>query len=147
MSQYNPVWSQSNCRSPWPTFHSPVFFPFILKSIWCLKIVMDYPVWHQNKCSSEWPIFLAPVILLLSFFSYGLWVSMTQSWSDFTLTYTFAFLLEVINWVHFILGSWNLLCYLPDLTLQLCARVASRSCPVVRLGIRMYNRSDWAYGK
>ena len=66
--------------------------------------------------------------------SYGLWVSMTQSWSDFTLTFTFVFLLEVITWLSFILGSWICYATYPDLNLHLCARVAPGSCPRVRLG-------------
>ena len=31
----------------------------------------------------------------------------------FALTFTSAFLLDVITWVPFVLGSWNLVCYFP----------------------------------
>ena len=41
----------------------------------------------------------------------GLGVKMYNG-SDFTKTYTSAFLLEVIGLVPFMLGSWNLVCYL-----------------------------------
>ena len=51
-------------------FHGPVIWPFILKVIWCMNILIwGYDsvwldVWPQNKCRSLWPIFHCPVILL-----------------------------------------------------------------------------------
>ena len=67
---------------------------------------------------------------------------MTRSWSDFTLTFMSVFLLVVITWVPFMPKKvWNLVCYLPELNLYLYARVAPRSCPRVRLGVRMYSRA------
>ena len=56
-------------RSAWPIFHGPVFLPYILKTIWCMNIILwDYElvwpdVWPQNKWRSLWPIFHGPVIL------------------------------------------------------------------------------------
>ena len=56
-------------RSAWPIFHSPVILPYILKTIWCMNIILwDYKpvwpdVWPQNKCRSLWPILYGPVIL------------------------------------------------------------------------------------
>ena len=56
-------------RSAWPLFHGPVILPYILKTIWCLYIILwDYEsvwleVWPKNKCRSLWPIFYGPVIL------------------------------------------------------------------------------------
>ena len=56
-------------RSAWPIFHGPVILPYILKTIWCMNIILwDYElvwpdVWPQNKCRSLWPIFHSPVIL------------------------------------------------------------------------------------
>ena len=56
-------------RSARPIFHSPVNLPYILKTIWCMNIILwDYEaVWPdvgpQNKCRSLWPIFHVPVIL------------------------------------------------------------------------------------
>ena len=56
-------------RSAWPIFHSPVILAYILKSIWCMYILLwEYEsvwleVWPQNKCRSMWPIFHGPVIL------------------------------------------------------------------------------------
>ena len=41
----------------------------------------------------------------------------------FTFKFTSRFLLKVITLVPFMLGSWNLVCCLPDLNLQLCAGV------------------------
>ena len=56
-------------RSAWPIFHSPVILPYILKTIWCMYIILwEYEsvwpnIWPRNKCSSLWPIFHGPVIL------------------------------------------------------------------------------------
>ena len=61
------IWPQNKCRSLWPIFHGPVSLPYILKTIWCMNIVLwDYDsvwpyVWPQNK--SRWPAFHGPVIL------------------------------------------------------------------------------------
>ena len=50
-------------------FHGPVILPYILKTIWCMNIILwDYEsewhdIWPQNKCKSLWPIFHGPVIL------------------------------------------------------------------------------------
>ena len=35
----------------------------------------------------------------------------------------------------------------PDLNLQLCARVGSASCPRMELVIKIFNRSESAFGK
>ena len=65
-------------RSAWPVFHrvvilpnfdGEVILPYILKTIWCMYIILcDYEsIWPevspQNKCRSLWPIFHGPVIL------------------------------------------------------------------------------------
>ena len=50
-------------------FHGPVILPCILKTIWCMNIMLwgyvsVWPdIWPQNKCTSLWPIFHGPVIL------------------------------------------------------------------------------------
>ena len=52
-----------------PIFHGPVILCFILRTIWCVNIILgDYgsvwpEVWPQNKCMSLWPIFHGPLIL------------------------------------------------------------------------------------
>ena len=52
------------CRSLWPIFHGPVILPYILKTVWCMNIILrDYEsvwpdVWPQNKCRSLWPYFM-----------------------------------------------------------------------------------------
>ena len=73
---YESVWSDSwpkiKCRSLWTIFHGPVIICYILKTIWCMIIIVwDYgSVWHsslpQNKCRSVWPIFHGPVLYLIS---------------------------------------------------------------------------------
>ena len=56
-------------RSAWPIFHGSVIIPYILKTIWCMYIILwkyesVWPdVWLQNKCRSLWPIFHGPLIL------------------------------------------------------------------------------------
>ena len=56
-------------RSAWPIFHGPVILPYILKTIWCMYIILwEYEsvwssIWPQIKCRSLWPIFHGPVIL------------------------------------------------------------------------------------
>ena len=60
---------KSKCRSLWTIFHGLVILCYILKTTWCMTIIVwDYgSVWHsilpQNKCRSFWPIFHSPVIL------------------------------------------------------------------------------------
>ena len=56
-------------RSAWPIFHGPLILPYILKTIWCMYIILlEYEtvrpsIWPQNKCRSLWPIFHGPVIV------------------------------------------------------------------------------------
>ena len=56
-------------RSAWPILHGPVILPYILKTIWCMNIILwdNESVWHdvwpQNKCRSLWLVFHGPVIL------------------------------------------------------------------------------------
>ena len=53
----------------WPIFYGPVILPCILKTIWCMNIIIwNYEsvqpeIWPQNNCRSLWPIFHGPVIL------------------------------------------------------------------------------------
>ena len=70
MSRYDPTFDRKiKCRSLWPIFHGPLILPYILKTIWCINIILwDYEsvwpdVWPRNKCRSLWPIFHCPVIL------------------------------------------------------------------------------------
>ena len=63
------AWPQSKRRSLWPIFHGPVILCCILKTIWCMYIILSeygsvWPeVWPQNKCRSLWPIFHGLVIV------------------------------------------------------------------------------------
>ena len=67
MSQYDPTFDLKINRSWWPIFHGPLILPYILKTIWCMNIILwdnesVWPdIWPQNK--SLWPIFHRPVIL------------------------------------------------------------------------------------
>ena len=57
------------CRSAWLIFHGLVILPYILKTFWCMNIILwDYEsvwleVWPQNKCRSLWPMFHGSVTL------------------------------------------------------------------------------------
>ena len=68
-SVWHNIWPQNKCRSLWPIFHGPAILPYILKTVWCMNIILhDYEsvwpdIWPQNKCRSLWPIFHGPVIL------------------------------------------------------------------------------------
>ena len=52
----------------WPVFHGPLILPYILKTVWCMNIILrDYEsvwpdIWPKNKWSL-WPIFHGPLIL------------------------------------------------------------------------------------
>ena len=47
------------------------------------------------SCSSDFALYLEE-FMICKHYTYGLWVSMTWSWSDFILTFRSMFLLEVI---------------------------------------------------
>ena len=78
------VWPQNKYRSLWPIFHGQVILRYILKTIWCMNIILwDYrslwpDFWPKNKCRSMWPIFHGPVISLISPRLFGAWVSYFQ---------------------------------------------------------------------
>ena len=70
ISQYDPTFDLKNkCRSLWPIFYGPVILPYILRTIWCMSIILwDYgsvlpDIGPQNKFRSLWPIFHGPVRL------------------------------------------------------------------------------------
>ena len=84
MSQYDLTWPPNICRSLWPIFHGPLNLPFILKTVWCMNIILsDYElVWHniwpRNKCRSLWPLFHGPVIL--PYILNSIWWRMSHFW-------------------------------------------------------------------
>ena len=39
-SVWHNIWPQNKCRSLWPIFHGPVILPYILKTVWCLNIIL-----------------------------------------------------------------------------------------------------------
>ena len=61
---------------------------------------------------------------------------------EFTLTFMSTNLFEFLTWIPFMLGKWNLVCYLPrrkSSTLW----VAPRPCLGVRLGVKKYESSEY----
>ena len=80
-------------RSARPVFHGPVILPYILKTIWCMNIILwDYEsvlpdMWPQNKCRSLWPIFHGPVISLISWRLFDVWTSYFGIMSQYDRTF------------------------------------------------------------
>ena len=70
-------WTHNKYISLWPIFYGPVIFRYILKTIWCMIIILwDYgsvwpDVWPKNICRSMWPICHGPVTL--SYISKTIW--------------------------------------------------------------------------
>ena len=69
-------------RSAWPIFQDPLILPYILKTIWCMYIILlEYEsvwpdVWPQIKCRSLWPIFHGPVIVHCTLKTISVWTSL-----------------------------------------------------------------------
>ena len=49
MSRYDPMFDLKINVGNWPIFHGPVILPYILKTVWCMKIILpDYEyVWRR----------------------------------------------------------------------------------------------------
>ena len=47
MNQYDPTFDLNKCRSLWPIFHGQVILHYVLKTFWCMNIILwDYvSVW------------------------------------------------------------------------------------------------------
>ena len=118
-------------RSAWPIFPSPVILPYILKTIWCMNIILwDYEsvwpnVWPQNKCRSltQWSIFHGPVILLYILKTiwymntilrnYELWPDVWPQnicrtlWPIFHGPVILPDIFKTIQWLNIILGDYE----------------------------------------
>ena len=79
MSQYDPMFDLKINAGNCDIFHGPVVLPYILKTIWCMNIIIwDYEsvwpkVWPQNKYRSLWPIFHGPVNLRYILKTFDIW--------------------------------------------------------------------------
>ena len=56
----------------WPIFHGPVILPYICKTIWWMKIILDLMDQCDTKIdhikyTGQWPTFHGPVILLYNY--------------------------------------------------------------------------------
>ena len=113
------IWPQNKCRSLWPIFHFPVILPYILKSIWCMNIIL----WNYETVWQDiWPkinvghcdlYFLVQWFYLVSWrlfdiiyehHTIGLWVSMTRCLTSKYLLDTDLYFM--VQW--FCLISWKL---------------------------------------
>ena len=60
---------ENKSESLWPIFHGSGILPYILKTVWCLNMMLWgnesvwLDAWPQNKSGSLWPIFHGSVIL------------------------------------------------------------------------------------
>ena len=105
------VWPQKNCRSLWPIFHGPVILPYILKTIWCMNILLqDYDQTFdlKNKSRSLWPVFHGPVILPCILKTFDVWTSYFWIMSQYDLKINVGHcdLYFMVQW--FCLISWSL---------------------------------------
>ena len=86
MSQYDPTFDLKINVGHYDIFHGPVILPYILKTVWCMNIILqDYEsvwpdIWPKNKCRSLWPIFHGPVIL--SYILKTIWYMNTILWYE-----------------------------------------------------------------
>ena len=79
------TWSltPNKCRSQWPIFLASVILPYILKSIWCIINI----ILMDYESDAKLVRFYIDIYICVSFGDHNL--------------------------VTFMLGSWNLVCYLP----------------------------------
>ena len=80
------VWPQNKCRSLWPIFHGSVILPCILKTIWCMNIIIrDYEsVWPdvdlKNICHCDLH-FMVHWFCVISWWLFDIWTSYSV-WPD-----------------------------------------------------------------
>ena len=114
ISQYDRMFDLKINVGHWPIFHGPLILLYILKTIWCMNIILwDYEsVWHdiwpQNKCRSLWPIFHGPVILPYIWRLFDIWTPYfgIMSQYDLRIFVTPCDLYFMVQW--FCLISWKL---------------------------------------
>ena len=99
-------------RSAWRIFHGPEILPYILKTIWCMNMILwDYEsvwpdVWPQNKC------FMVQWFCLLSWKLFDVWTSYFGIMSQYDPTFDLKInvghcdLYFMVQW--FCLISWRL---------------------------------------
>ena len=75
------VWPQNKCRSLWPIFHGPVILPYILKTFWCMNIILrDYEsvwwdIWPQKNVGHCDLYFMVQWLFLISWRLFDVWTS------------------------------------------------------------------------
>ena len=81
MSHYDTTFDKKNkCRSLWPICHGPVILPCMLKTLWCMNIILqDYEsvthdIWPNNKCHFEL-YFMVHWFCLISWKLFSGWTS------------------------------------------------------------------------
>ena len=106
-------------RSAWPIFQGPVILPYILKTIWCMYIILlEYEsvwpdVWPQIKCTSLWPIFHGPAIVHCALKTICVWTSLFGIMNQYDPTHDLKInvghcdLYFMVQW--FCVVSWRLI--------------------------------------
>ena len=96
MSQYDPTFDlKINVGHCDLYFMVQWFLPYILKTIWCMSIILwDYEsvwpnIWSQNKCRFLWPIFHGAVILSFILKTVYVWTSLFGIMSQYDRTFDF----------------------------------------------------------
>ena len=98
------------CKIQNAIFHGPVILSYILKTIWCMYIILwDYEsvwpkVWPQNKCRSLWRIFCGPVILPCTLKLFDVWTSLFGIMIQYDPTFDFK--LNVGGCYLYFMGKW-----------------------------------------
>ena len=100
-------------RSPWPIFHSPVILPYILKTIWCMTIILwDYEFHLKIDIGHCDLYFMVQWFCLKSWRLFGVWTSYFRNMSQYDTTFDLKInvghcdLYFMVQW--FCLISWRL---------------------------------------
>ena len=83
------VWPKNKCRSLWHIFHGPVILPYILKTIWCMNILIwDFEsVWPEINVGHCDLYFMVQWFCLISWRLFGVWTSLFGIMNQYDLTF------------------------------------------------------------
>ena len=96
--------------SAWPIFHCPVILPYILKTIWCVYIILwDYDsvwpkVWSKINVGHCDLYFMVQWFCLVSWRLFDVWTSLFGSMNQYDLT--FALRLNVGHCNRYFMVHW-----------------------------------------
>ena len=86
------LWPQNKCRSLWPIIYGPVIFPFILKTVWCMNII----IWLMSQYDPIFDLtinvglcdlyFMVQWFFLLFWRLFDVWTSLCEIMSQYDPT-------------------------------------------------------------